>query len=202
MEKTATLNLRVNPTVKERAERVLSQLGVPMSTAIDIYLNQISLTGGIPFSVSLPKAPVPIHADAMTTEEIHQKLEKGYNDIAAGRVQNAAEAFAKFSDMKQYTVEITNEALADMDQLYNHIAYVLQAPENAMDQYNRIADAILTLDTMAERICIMESEPERSKEMRRLLIDNYSVFFIIQGDKVIVTDVLYSASDIENRLKG
>lgn len=49
MEKTATLNLRVNPTVKERAEKVLSQLGVPMSTAIDMYLNQISLTGGIPF---------------------------------------------------------------------------------------------------------------------------------------------------------
>lgn len=79
--------------------------------------------------------------------------------------------------MKHYTVEITNEALADMEQLYNHIAYVLQAPENAMDQYNRIADAILTLDTMAERISIMESEPERSKEMRRLLVDNYSVFF-------------------------
>ena len=47
MEKTATLNLRVNPTVKERAEKVLSQLGVPMSTAIDMYLNQISLTGGL-----------------------------------------------------------------------------------------------------------------------------------------------------------
>lgn len=60
--------------------------------------------------------------------------------------------------MKHYTVEITNEALADMEQLYNHIAYVLQAPENAMNQYNRIADAILTLDTMAERISIMESE--------------------------------------------
>ena len=96
--------------------------------------------------------------------------------------------------MKCYTVEITNEALADMEQLYNHIAYVLQAPENAMDQYNRIADAILTLDTMAERIRIMESELERSKEMRRrLLVDNYFVFFVIQGDKVIVTDVLYSA---------
>lgn len=105
-------------------------------------------------------------------------------------------------DMKHYTVEITNEALADMEQLYNHIAYVLQAPENAVDQYNRIADAILTLDTMAERICIMESEPERSKEMRRLLVDNYSVFFVIQGDNVIVTDVLYCASDIESRLKG
>jgi len=30
MEKTATLNLRVNPIVKERAEEVLSRLGVPI----------------------------------------------------------------------------------------------------------------------------------------------------------------------------
>ena len=37
--------------------------------------------------------------------------------------------------MKRYVVEITDEALADMEQLYNHIAYVLQAPENAMNQY-------------------------------------------------------------------
>lgn len=43
-------------------------------------------------------------------------------------------------NMKQYTVEITEEALADMEQLYEHIAYVLLAPENAMGQYNRIAD--------------------------------------------------------------
>ena len=35
MDKSATLNLRVNPTVKQRAEDVLVQLGIPMSTAID-----------------------------------------------------------------------------------------------------------------------------------------------------------------------
>lgn len=73
MEKTATLNLRVNPTVKERAEAVLSRLGVPMSTAIDMYLNQISLTGGIPFAVTLPKAPDSLNVDQMTDEEFHVK---------------------------------------------------------------------------------------------------------------------------------
>lgn len=46
MEKTATLNLRVNPVTKDRAEAVLTKLGIPMSTAIDMYLNQISLTDG------------------------------------------------------------------------------------------------------------------------------------------------------------
>ena len=74
MEKTATLNLRVNPKVKERAEEVLSRLGIPMSTAIDMYLNQISLTGGIPFEVTLPKSPHSINMDLMATEEIHAKL--------------------------------------------------------------------------------------------------------------------------------
>ena len=52
MEKATTLNVRVNPMVKARAEEVLSKLGVPMSTAINMYLNQISLTGGIPFAVT------------------------------------------------------------------------------------------------------------------------------------------------------
>lgn len=83
---------------KERAESVLSRLGVPMSTAIDMYLNQIALTGGIPFAVTLPKAPDEINADLMTDDQLHEKLKKGYDDIEAGRVQNAADSFAKFTE--------------------------------------------------------------------------------------------------------
>lgn len=98
MEKSTTLNLRVNPTVKKRAEDVLSRLGIPMSTAIDMYLNQISLTGGIPFAVVLPKAPDPVNADLMTIEEIHAKLQEGYDDMKDGKVQDAATAFAKFGE--------------------------------------------------------------------------------------------------------
>ena len=96
MEKTATLNLRVNPTVKEQAESVLNRLGIPMSTAIDMYLNQIYLTGGIPFAVTLPKAPESINADEMTVDEIRNALQEGLNDLEAGKVQNAAKAFEAF----------------------------------------------------------------------------------------------------------
>ncbi len=73
--------------------------------------------------------------------------------------------------MKQYTVEITDEALADMEQLYNHIAYGLLAPENAMGQYNRLADAILKLYVFPERFRIMDSESEHSKGIRRMLTE-------------------------------
>ncbi|HIU74912.1 MAG TPA: type II toxin-antitoxin system RelB/DinJ family antitoxin [Candidatus Pelethocola excrementipullorum] len=98
MEKTTTLNLRVNPAVKQRAEDVLSQLGIPMSTAIDIYLKQISMVGGIPFAVTLPKVPESINADSMDSNELRKKLEKGYADIETGKMQDAAKAFAKFRE--------------------------------------------------------------------------------------------------------
>ena len=104
--------------------------------------------------------------------------------------------------MEQYKVEITKEALQDMEDIYNYIALELLSPENAMGQYNRIADEILTLDTFPQRYRIMDSEPEKQMELRRMIVDNYSVFYTIRVDKVIVTDVLYTASDIEARLRG
>ena len=96
MEKTATLNLRVNPELKSNAESVLSQLGIPMSTAVDMFLHQIVLTGGIPFSVSLPKMPSDINASEMSAEQIHEKLERGYADYSNGNVYNADDVFEEF----------------------------------------------------------------------------------------------------------
>ena len=96
MEKTATLNLRVNPIAKQRAEQVLKQLGIPMSTAMDMYLNQIALVGGIPFPVTLPKAPkapLPVNADIMSDEELVSRLNRGIADADAGRTRHASEAF-------------------------------------------------------------------------------------------------------------
>lgn len=103
-------------------------------------------------------------------------------------------------NMKQYTVQITDTALADMEEIYNYIAIQLQAPENAMGQYNRIAEAIEGLSMFPERVRLMESEPERMIGLRQLAVDNYSAFYVIENEKVIVTRVLYSASNIEKRL--
>lgn len=102
--------------------------------------------------------------------------------------------------MKQYKVQITNKALADMEEIYNYIAIQLQAPENAMGQYNRIAKAIEGLNVFPERTKIMEPEPEQTIGLRQLVVDNYSVFYIINDMKVIVIRVLYSAMDISRRL--
>ena len=100
MEKTATLNLRINPEVKKSAETVLSQLGVPMATAIDIFLKQVALTGGIPFPITLPKAPGSINADMMSASQIRDKLNEGFSDIESGRVRTAREAFEQFRERR------------------------------------------------------------------------------------------------------
>lgn len=102
--------------------------------------------------------------------------------------------------MKHYTVQITDRALADMEEIYNYIAIQLQAPEKAIGQYNRIAEAIEGLCVFPERIKLMESDPERMMGLRQLVIDNYSAFYVIGNMQVIVTRVLYSAIDISKRL--
>lgn len=101
MEKSMTLNLRVNPAVKQQAEDVLKQLGIPMATAVDMFLRQVSLTGGIPFSVSLPKVPVAINADSMTNQQLRAALKVGYEDMKAGRTEDATTAFAKNREARQ-----------------------------------------------------------------------------------------------------
>lgn len=102
--------------------------------------------------------------------------------------------------MTQYKVRITDKALADMEEIHNYIAIQLQAPENAMAQYNRIAKAIEDLNMFPEKLRLMESEPERTMGLRQLVIDNYSTFYVIEDLEVIVTRVLYNGMDISRRL--
>lgn len=104
--------------------------------------------------------------------------------------------------MERYEIQVAEEALSDMEDIYRYIAEKLLSPENALGQYNRIADEILSLDTFPERHRLVDFEPEHSQGLRRMLVDSYSVFYVVRGNRVIVTGVLYSASDIEQRLKG
>ena len=76
--------------------------------------------------------------------------------------------------MKQYDVKISHAALNDMEQIYSYIADRLLEPDTAMGQYNRIAEAIQSLNTLPERCALVESEPERTQGLRQMLVDNYS----------------------------
>jgi len=67
-----------------------------MATAVDMFLKQISLTGGIPFAVTLPKAPDNINADKMSATQIRKLIDEGLADIENGRTRPAREVFAEY----------------------------------------------------------------------------------------------------------
>ena len=98
MQKSATLNLRVDPEVKQSAESVLSQLGISMSTAVDMFLRQVSLTGGIPFRVALPEAPRSIAVDAMTDRQLFEALSRGLQEAEEGRGVEVPVAFSRMRE--------------------------------------------------------------------------------------------------------
>lgn len=54
MAKTSNVFARVEPEIKDRAERVFDQLGIPMSNAVGMFLRQDVLCQGIPFEMKLP----------------------------------------------------------------------------------------------------------------------------------------------------
>ncbi|MEW6184680.1 MAG: type II toxin-antitoxin system RelB/DinJ family antitoxin [Thermodesulfobacteriota bacterium] len=52
--KTSIVHARIEPQTKQKAEGVLRKLGLTPTEAIRIFYKQISLRGGLPFTVSIP----------------------------------------------------------------------------------------------------------------------------------------------------
>ena len=70
MNKSATIQARIDPGVKNKAQKILNKLNISMSEAISIFLTQVSLNKGIPFEIRIPNE---------LTEETLTKSENGEN---------------------------------------------------------------------------------------------------------------------------
>lgn len=103
--------------------------------------------------------------------------------------------------MKKYEVRITNAALSDMEKIYDYIAGNLYSPVSAIGQYTRLKDAVLSLDIFPERFPLFEAVPEHSRGLRKMSVDNYLICYVVEENSVTVTNVLYGASDIHEKLK-
>lgn len=93
MAKSANLYARIEPEVKEQAEMILDELGIPASGAINMFYKQVILQRGLPFEVKLPQHPLDV--ERMTETQFNARMEKGYADIEAGRVRPAEQVFAE-----------------------------------------------------------------------------------------------------------
>lgn len=89
--KTANVLARVEPEVKEQAEEIMSQLGIPASVVINMLYKQIILQRGIPFSLTIPSAPKAI--EDMSNAEFNAVMQRGYDEAKAGKSRPVSEVF-------------------------------------------------------------------------------------------------------------
>ena len=99
MSKTSVIYTRVQPELKEQVEKVLSQLGIPMASAINLFLNQIVLHKGIPFDLKLPLR-MPHDYSALSQEQFDTEIEKGIVSLNAGKTVSAKQMREKMQ--RQY----------------------------------------------------------------------------------------------------
>ena len=79
---TTNINVKTDTETKKAAEFIFSELGLNMSSAINIFLRQTIRSNGIPFEL---KIDIPNKATAEAIEEgrriAYDKDTKGYNSI-------------------------------------------------------------------------------------------------------------------------
>ncbi len=54
MTKSATVRARIEPDLKNRAERVFERLGLSTTQAITLFYRQVDVHNGLPFDIVIP----------------------------------------------------------------------------------------------------------------------------------------------------
>ncbi len=88
MARTSNIFARVEPELKEQAEQVLSQLGIPMSNAVSMFLHQVVLQRGIPFEMKLPNN-APLNYQNLSREQFDAEIQKGMDSLDSGKGYSA-----------------------------------------------------------------------------------------------------------------
>ncbi|MBK5957468.1 hypothetical protein CCR97_04485 [Rhodoplanes elegans] len=88
MAKSAYVNTRIEPALKEKAEAVLAALGLSPSDAITLFYRQVVMRRGLPFELSIPNAETlaaMAELDRGGGEVVEDSTAQAFDDILAGR---------------------------------------------------------------------------------------------------------------------
>ena len=85
----ATLQIRIDDTLKKQADNLFTSLGLDTSTAIRIFLNSAIENAGIPFSVQHKTLPYSLQ-EAVYDSRLRKNL-NGHFDNAADAVASMLE---------------------------------------------------------------------------------------------------------------
>jgi DNA-damage-inducible protein J len=80
---TVNLSIRMDKNLKEQAERLFSELGMNMTTALNVFVRQSVRQGKIPFEISLAKPNAESLAALSEVEDMKSgKIPKKTSSVA------------------------------------------------------------------------------------------------------------------------
>ncbi len=77
MSNTATFCLRMDDEVKKESEKIFSELGMNLTTAINVFLRKSIQTGGFPFDVRLDNYKSEVAAAVKESYAIEDDIRAG-----------------------------------------------------------------------------------------------------------------------------
>ena len=80
---------------------------------------------------------------------------------------------------KEYRVELTTLAREQILQIAHYIKDDLQAPETAEKFVDFLQTEIAKLDTMPERVVLVDEEPWHSRGVHKYIMGHYIAYFIV-----------------------
>ena len=92
--KSSNVAARVEPEIKEKAEKILSTLGISVSNGINMFYRQVILWNGLPFRPSIPVSE-PKSISEITKEEFDAKMARGIAQAKSGEGIPSDEFFSK-----------------------------------------------------------------------------------------------------------
>ena len=102
--------------------------------------------------------------------------------------------------MKIYNIEYSKESKEDLIRIKQYIKYNLQEPETANKLISKIRKSIKTLKDNPNIYTIIDDDVIRKLEIRKLIVDNYIVFYRIKNDNIAIVRIVYGRRNWINLL--
>ncbi len=102
--------------------------------------------------------------------------------------------------MKEYNIEYSKEAKQDLIGIKRYIKYNLQEPNTAQKLISKIKMEIDKLKNDPTIYAIIEDELIRKLEIRKLIVNNYIVFYRIKNENVQIVRIMYGRRNWINLL--
>ena len=118
---------------------------------------------------------------------LYSELEKGMKSLKNGKKYSA-----KGNLVKTYSIVYSEEAKQDLINIKSYIKYNLKEPKIAEELISKIKNEVETLKSNPESFALIDEEYIRRLEMRKIIVKNHIIFYIINNNNVEIVRIMNS----------